>query len=76
MQKATSNRIDYWRIKLTLLAVSRVAHQQMVKFSFGSRAEINHPLKVGSGSCHKTVIHQVQIAMSLIAGVGQVRNCD
>jgi uncharacterized membrane protein SirB2 len=34
-----------------------------------ARAEINHPVRVGSGTGHKAVFHQVQIAVSLIAAV-------
>jgi hypothetical protein len=39
----------------------------------GSTTAINHPVRVGSGTGHKAVIHQVQIAVSLIAVVGQLR---
>jgi hypothetical protein len=41
---------------------------------FGSITAINYPVRVGSGTGHKAVIHQVQIAVSLIAGVGQKQN--
>jgi hypothetical protein len=37
----------------------------------GSRAEIHHPVRVGSGTCHKWVIHQVVNPAPLFSAVGQ-----
>ena len=42
----------------------------LAKFRCGSRAVINHPVRVDSGTSHKAVIHQVQIAVSLLAAPG------